>query len=669
MWQDKKYQFISLFIYLHEDHLIWDEVGFAGRQFTLYYTDIISVSGGNAGKHLGGTSRFEINTAGQSYKYSSSLGAFAGLEECMQIINERIHFFRSNGVGSANSAGFANTININPDNIEPTITRINNFLEDGEWDKVYAYSNAALDYFPTDYRLYQFLLLADMRCKSMNALKDVSVSFASNSNYKKLDRYADESLKKELKDILEHIEKEPIYKQACKTSDDKQAVDLFRRIRGYKDSNSRIETLQNKIRASEEIEKQKKEEEKAAKYAKAVALEAKAQDLNSYKEALDAFDELRKAGYKDSNTKYYNLKKKYDELVVEKKYSDALSHLEKGTPAYAKIAKAEFESLEKDSHYKDSAEKVKEAQAIIDKAGKDAKKKIKIVACVIAIILVVACVIGVTQHNKQNAEAYASAMALYEQGDYEQALTAFEALGSYKDSQEYSEKCIAEIEKASELQGKYDEALSSCKEGEFTEAIEQLKSLGDFSDSKNKIEEIESLEATYNEMESLIEKGDLWKAKEKLNEVIATGLLDKEKTDILSSLIDQYIGYAGTFVFESGKKNAITQGGQDVDEITIYVKGINTDQSKYKTTYFTPELLIEYDGGSLKCERYLTENTHKYHYYMHDTKVLVEDEVVTRYSAKGGEAADRGKVIIITDYEHRDSGSDYDNFSGYYKRK
>ena len=68
MWQDKKYQFITLFIYLYEDHLIWDEVGFAGRQFTLYYTDIISVSGGNAGKHLGGTSRFEINTAGQTYK-------------------------------------------------------------------------------------------------------------------------------------------------------------------------------------------------------------------------------------------------------------------------------------------------------------------------------------------------------------------------------------------------------------------------------------------------------------------------------------------------------------------------------------------------------------------------------------------------------------------------
>ena len=81
------------------------------------------------------------------------------------------------------------------------------------------------------------------------------------------------------------------------------------------------------------------------------------------------------------------------------------------------------------------------------------------------------------------------------------------------------------------------------------------------------------------------------------------------------------------------------------------------------------KILLEYDAGSLECERYLTDETHDYHYYVHGTKVLVEDEVVTRYSAKGGEAADHGKVIVITDYEHRDSGSDYENFSGYYKRK
>ena len=669
MWQDRKYQFISLFIYLHEDHLDWDEVGFAGRQFTLYYTDIISVSGGNAGRHLGGTSRFEINTAGQTYKYSSTLGAFAGLEECIQIINERIQYFRNNGAGSANSAGFANNININPDNIEPTITRIEIFLEDGEWGKVKSYANAALDYFPTDYRLYKYLLLADMQCKSISALKNSATSFASNNNYKKLDRYADESLKKELKDILEYIEKEPIYKQARGTSDKKKALELFKGIRGYKDSNDYISSLQVRIKEEEERKKEKEEQDKESRYQVAIQLQNRAEKLDDYKKTLDAFDELRKDNYKDSNTRYNQLKKKYDELVIEKEYSGAVANLENGTVSGARKAKTVFDSLEKDFRYKDSAAKAVEAQAIIDKAEKEKKKKLIIGACVLAIVVAIAAIIGVTQQNRRNAEAYASAVALYEQGDYEQALDAFEALGSYKDSQEYTEKCVSEIEKIGESKEVYEDALNICKEGEFDEAIRELESLGDFSDSKNKIEQIEKLKATYADMQSLVDKGDLWKAKEKLSEVAAFGLLDEDKISILAEIFDKYSSYAGTFVFKSGQKNAITQGGQNVDEITIYVKGVNTNQSKYLTTYFQPELLIEYDGGSLECERYLTEKTHNYYYFMHGTKVLVEDEIVTHYTAEGGEAADLGKVIVITDYENRDSGSDYETHSGYYERK
>lgn len=669
MWQDKKYQFITLFIYLYEDHLVWDEVGFAGRQFTLYYTDIISVSGGNAGKHLGGTSRFEINTAGQTYKYNSTLGAFNGLEECIQIINERIQFFRNNGRGGTTSTSFANNININPNNIEPTITRIDNFLEDGEWDKVYAYSNAALDYFPTDYRLYQYLLLADMRCKSMDALKKGGSSFASNANYKKLTRYADEALKRDLNEILENNEKENIYQQACKTKDDKAAVELFRKIRGYKDSSTRLESLQNKIRANEEREKEKLEKANNAKYLNAVALESAAKDLDSYKKALDAFDELRKSGYKDSNSRYFKLKKQYDELSIEQEYLDALANLEKGTASYAKIAKGKFEALEKKSHYKDSAEKAKEAQSIIDKSKAKTKKTVIIIAvvCVVALIGIIA--ISMINQQREKQEAYNNAVALFDSGDYEGAKSAFDELGSFEDSQEYSVKCTEEIEKAEKLQDQYDAALEKCKEEEFDDAITQLKALGDFADSKEKIKEIEELKETYSDMLSQFEKGDLWKAKEDLDKVVATGLADKDKMDILDGFINKYGSYAGTFVFKSGKKDAITQGGQDVEEITIYVKGINTDQSKYVSTYFQPKLLIKYDGGSLECERYLTEKTHGYYYYMHDTHISVEDEVVTRWTSQGGEAADIGKVIVITDDDHTERYGDYETSSGYYERK
>lgn len=193
MWQNKKYQFITLFIYLYEDHLVWDEVGFAGREFTLYYTDIISVSGGNGGRLLGGASRFEINTAGQTYKYSSTLGGFDGLDECIQIINERIQYFRKKETAAVHSASFTNTININPDNIEPTITRIEMFLEDEEWDNARAYANAALDYFPTDYRPYLFLLMEELKVSSIEELEKCGRAFTDNKYFKKVKRFADDS--------------------------------------------------------------------------------------------------------------------------------------------------------------------------------------------------------------------------------------------------------------------------------------------------------------------------------------------------------------------------------------------------------------------------------------------------------------------------------------------
>lgn len=392
MWQDKKYQFITLFIYLYENHLVWDEVGFAGREFTLYYTDIISVSGGNAGKHLGGTSRFEINTAGQTYKYNSTLGAFNGLEECIQIINERIQHFRNNGMGSANSASFANNININPNNIEPTITRIDNFLEDGEWDKVYAYSNAALDYFPTDFRLYKYLLLADMKCKTVSDLKNCSSSFATNGNYKKLERYADDSLKKELKDILEYIEKEPIYRQAyrIKDKDKKKAIELFTTVRGYKDSNDHITALQNKIRTEERQKKEKDEKEKNAKYLAAVELHNRAETLDDYKRALDAFEKLNDLMYEDSQYRYTAIKKRYDELVREKEYSDAIDLLSSGEVSKVRTSKKIFDKLQ---DYGDSKTKAAEAQSIIAEADKKRKKVLILIASILAAVLVFTTII------------------------------------------------------------------------------------------------------------------------------------------------------------------------------------------------------------------------------------------------------------------------------------
>ena len=648
MWQDKKYQFITLFIYLYEDHLIWDEVGFAGRQFTLYYTDIISVSGGNAGKHLGGTSRFEINTAGQTYKYSSTLGAFAGLEECTQIINERIQHFRNNGSRSANSAGFANNININPDNIEPTITRIDIFLEDGEWGKVKSYANAALDYFPTDYRLYKYLLLADMQCKSISALKNSTTSFASNSNYKKLDRYADESLKKELKDILEYIEKEPLYKQARSTSDKKKALELFKGIRGYKDSNDYISSLQARIKEDEEREKEKDERNKESKYQAAIQLQDRAETIEDYKKALEAFEEL-KTITNDSNTKRHydvvkrhkEVQKKYDELKTENDYEKAVELLASGDASKAKNAKATFDKLQ---DYKDSINKSAEAQSIIDAAKAKTKKKIIIIGIIAAICLAGIIVVSNIAHQKNQEKAYNNAIALYEAGDFEQAKGIFDQLSDYEDSAAWSEKCTAEIEAEQKKASKYADAVQWFNWGYFEDAAEAFEKLGDYKDSPEQLKKAQEVLSVYNTLEKLDDEGDFAGLREAIDKI--RDYMPKDELERYDKHISKYSPWVGTYKFKKGDANAVTLHGAGVNELTAKI--------------INQELVLEYDGESQTLEREL-DNTveHGYDgiYFVHN----FDDYTLCVYRD-----SEDGSLWIECD-DH--SGDEFMEYNGYYSKE
>ncbi len=92
---------------------------------------------------------------------------------------------------NARNTGIQNSaIRVNPDNIEPTITRIELFLEDGDWEKVRAYCETALDYFPTDYRLYLYLLFADCEVTDLDSLAESGISFRDNTYYKKAIRFA-----------------------------------------------------------------------------------------------------------------------------------------------------------------------------------------------------------------------------------------------------------------------------------------------------------------------------------------------------------------------------------------------------------------------------------------------------------------------------------------------
>lgn len=111
-------------------------------------------------------------------------------------------------------------------------------------------------------------------------------------------------------------------------------------------------------------------------------------------------------------------------------------------------------------------------------------KRVAAILAVVAVLCVAArFVIGVINKNR----AYNDAVALMEQGEYEQAIVGFQALGNYKDSTEQiqsAKNSIADMEHAAE----YDRAIQLLETGKSekeNEAYYRLMELGDYQDAKN----------------------------------------------------------------------------------------------------------------------------------------------------------------------------------------
>ena len=107
------------------------------------------------------------------------------------------------------------------------------------------------------------------------------------------------------------------------------------------------------------------------------------------------------------------------------------------------------------------------------------KKKIPWVKITVAVVC--AAAIGVSAYiiptTVLPAIKYSNAQKLYESGDYEGAVTAFEALGDYKESAEYILRCH------------YSEAEKLFKDGRYPEAADAFTSLEGYSDSDSRAAE------------------------------------------------------------------------------------------------------------------------------------------------------------------------------------
>jgi tetratricopeptide (TPR) repeat protein len=153
---------------------------------------------------------------------------------------------------------------------------------------------------------------------------------------------------------------------------------------------------------------------------------------------------------------------------------------------------------EREAQERAAAQAEAERKAAIAKreAAKRRRKNRKVAAIVAVIAVVVVAGYLATANfvipHVNNQRAYTSAEALLNEGNYEEAIKAFTALGDYKDSTQRIAEANELRNEATEreLAAQYAEAETLLEAGEYDAAIEAFKALGEYEDSSDRIDEV-----------------------------------------------------------------------------------------------------------------------------------------------------------------------------------
>ena len=136
-----------------------------------------------------------------------------------------------------------------PAGIAPLIKRVFMFLEDSKWPEANEYCEKVLDIDPECADAYLGKLMAELRVKKREELKNLDEPFDKNYNYQKVIRFADDKLREELDGYITSIKDERERKRLQSIYDDAksklrfntqasflQAATLFESISSYLDS-------------------------------------------------------------------------------------------------------------------------------------------------------------------------------------------------------------------------------------------------------------------------------------------------------------------------------------------------------------------------------------------------------------------------------------------------
>lgn len=345
------------------------------------------------------------------------------------------------------------------------------FLEDGDWAKADIYCESVLDQDPKCAEAYLGKLMAEVKIRKKEDLSKAKEPLDQSDNYRKVMRFADESLRERLSNAKEVQHNEQLYTEAmaCMTaaSDEdayRSASQKFLLLGSYKDSSSRREQCMQ--RADRIIADHMQREETKRKediYSRAEKCMHKG-TIESYNTAIQLYESI--PGYRSSAAQISECRRKIEEI------------------------------------------KAKEAarQVAVEKAKKKAKKIAIIAAPIVCVCIVFVIVLTTVIIPKQKCN---KALDMIESGDYESAYALLEEIGKNDmiatnkydraidliDSGDY-ESAYALLEEIGDnetiVSSKYDRAVKCIESGEYQAAYILLDGL-EYKDSAEKLQSIKPL--------------------------------------------------------------------------------------------------------------------------------------------------------------------------------
>ena len=331
--------------------------------------------------------------------------------------------------------------------IEPLLKRAFMFLEDGKWKEADDYCEKVLDQDPENATAYLGKLMAELQVKKQAELADCEWSFDNRDNFSKVIRFGDEKTVAELRGYIKHINErnenerlEGIYEDAtdemnvANTEEAyKSAAEMFQSIADFKDAGILAEKCLEK---AEICRKDTIYDSGKSKIVLAEGVFSKGRKIEVYEETIKIFQMI--SGWKDAEEQIRTCQRKIEEIKVQEE-ADRL------------------EAERKAEEFRIAEEKKKKVKVIVG---------LIVAACLVFAFVLITVIIP---NNKYNA-----AVALMDEGNYNEAIAAFKAMDGYKDSADKVLDC------------RYNAAISLMNNGKFNDAYESFMALDGYKDSATK---------------------------------------------------------------------------------------------------------------------------------------------------------------------------------------